>query len=72
MLLHRRDLQAVQNLWRQLSEFPASQPDAAMAWLLAGITRIIGGANITWIEAGRESAVPPRNESCGVILMSFR
>jgi DNA-binding CsgD family transcriptional regulator len=55
MLVTRRDLHAVQNLWSELSAFAASKPDDAMAWLLAGITRIIGCTNITWIEASRES-----------------
>jgi DNA-binding CsgD family transcriptional regulator len=54
MLVTRRDLHAVQNLWSEFSAFPASRPDDAMAWLLAGSARIIGCTNITWIEARRE------------------
>jgi hypothetical protein len=54
MLISRRDLHAVQNLWRELSAFPAAKPHGAMACCLAGVARIIDWANITWIEAGRE------------------
>jgi len=58
MLISCHDLHAVQKLWRELSAFPASKSDDAMSWCLAGITRIIGGTNITWIEAGREFGAP--------------
>jgi len=49
-----RDQDAIIRLWHELTEFPASSPQAALDYCLHALSRQVGAVNATWVGAFRE------------------
>lgn len=56
-----RDLEALERLWRELAEFPASQGETALAHCLERLTRIVGACNASWLAATRDPDAGPQH-----------
>jgi DNA-binding CsgD family transcriptional regulator len=58
MRIRDEDLRAIARLWRELSEFPASCAEEALAHCFSRLGRIIGADNLFWVGATRDREEP--------------
>lgn len=52
-------MEAVIALWRELAEFPASQPGEALDYCMERLAAIVGACNVSWMAAAREPGAEP-------------
>lgn len=65
MQLRHQDVRAIMRLWRDLSDFPASEPEEALAHCLSELARILGATNALWVGAVRDPKAPPSDRLLG-------
>src|SRR5580704_7358691 len=54
MYIREEDLHAIESLWRELAEFPASASIEAREHCFRELARLIGADNVFWVGGSRE------------------
>lgn len=60
-----RDVDAVCDLWSDLSEFPASRPGRALEHGMERLAHIVGACNVSWMAATRDPEARPEDPMQG-------